>query len=99
MQVDMRILQLSTHSTLIPRYGGKLRSHHVARVLELEGFDVRRVAFCFRNADDLKNEREPIIDVGRIWGSKKFREYGPCRFRLSEYIATVAALQTPSILS
>jgi hypothetical protein len=97
----MRILQLSTHSTLIPRHGGKLRSHHVARVLEQEGFDVRRLAFCFRNADDLEDQREPIIDLRRMlfWGSLKFKAYGPCRFRLAEYIATVAALETPYILA
>jgi hypothetical protein len=97
----MRILQLSTHSTLIPRHGGKLRSHHVARVLEQEGFDVRRIAFCFRNADDLDDPREPIIDIRRMlfWGSPKFKAYGPCRFRLAEYIATVAALKTPYLLA
>jgi len=96
----MRILQLSTHSTLIPRHGGKLRSHHVARVLEQEGFDVRRIAFCFRAADDLEDPREPIIDVGRtlFWGSKRFEAYGPCRFRLMDYIATVAVLEAPHIL-
>jgi hypothetical protein len=101
MRVDMRILQLSTHSTLIPRHGGKLRSHHVARVLEKEGFDVRRIAFCFRNADDLDDPREPIIDIRRMlfWGSPKFKAYGPCRIRLAEYIATVAALETPYILA
>jgi hypothetical protein len=97
----MRILQLSTHSTLIPRHGGMLRSHHVARVLEQEGFDVRRVAFCFRSPEDLESQREPIIDVRRMlfWGTRKFRAYGPCRFRLAEYIATVAALEAPHILA
>ncbi len=97
----MRILQLSTHSTLIPRHGGQLRSHHVARVLEQEGFDVRRLAFCFRNADDLEDQREPIIDLRRMlfWGSPKFKAYGSCRFRLAEYIATVAALEAPYILA
>jgi Glycosyl transferase 4-like domain/Glycosyl transferases group 1 len=97
----MRILQLSTHSTLIPRHGGKVRSHHVARVLEQEGFDVRRVAFCFRSPDDLEDEREPIIDIRRMlfWGTQKFKAYGPCRFRLAEYIATVAALEARYILA
>jgi hypothetical protein len=97
----MRIVQLSTHSTLIPRHGGKLRSHHVARVLEQEGFDIQRIAFCFRVADDLDDPREPIIDVGRMsfWGSDTFEAYGPCRSYLSDYLATVAALETPSILA
>ena len=100
MDPNMRILQLSTHSTLIPRHGGKLRSHHVARVLEQAGFDVRRIAFCFRAGDDLDDPREPIIDVGRMpfWGSKEFEGYGPCRSYLSDYLATVGALETPSIL-
>jgi hypothetical protein len=97
----MRILQLSTHSTLIPRHGGKLRSHHVARVLEQEGFDVRRLAFCFRNADDVEDPREPIIDLRRMLfcGSQKFKAYGPCRFLLADYIATVTAIETPYILA
>src|SRR5712671_6090907 len=101
MRVDMRILQLSTHSTLIPHHGGKLRSHHVARVLGQEGFDVHRIAVCFRSADDLEDQREPIIDVGQMpfWGSKKFEAYGPCRFHLADYIATVAALEAPYILA
>jgi hypothetical protein len=100
MRVEMRILQLSTHSTLIPRHGGKLRSHHVARVLEKEGFDVQRIAFCWRAADDLEDQREPIIDVGRMpfWRSEKFEAYGPGRLCLGEYIATVAALEAPGIL-
>jgi hypothetical protein len=78
-----------------------LRSHHVARVLEQEGFDVRRLAFCFRHADEPEDEREPIIDLRRMlfWGSTKFRAYGPCRFRLTEYIATVASLEAPYILT
>jgi hypothetical protein len=69
-------------------------------VLEQEGFDVQRMAFCLRAVDDLEDQREPIIDIGRMpfWGSKKFEAYGPCRFRLADYIATVAALQTPHIL-
>jgi hypothetical protein len=73
----------------------------VARVLEQEGFDVRRLAFCFRDADDLEDLREPIMDVGRMqfWGSDAHKAYGPCRHHLSEYLATVAALQTPDILT
>jgi hypothetical protein len=97
----MRILQLSTHSTLIPRHGGKLRSHHVARLLEQEGFDVRRIAFCFRSTDDLEDQREPIVDVGRtlFWGSQKFEGYGPSRFLLADYLTAVAALDSPHILA
>lgn len=101
MGINVRILQLSTHSTLVPRHGGKLRSHHVARVLEQEGFDVRRVAFCYRISDDVEDPREPIIDVGRLpfWQSRKFEAYGPGRLRFVDYIATVAALEAPYILA
>ena len=96
----MRILQLSTHTTLIPNHGGKLRSHHIARVLEQQGFAVRRLAFCFRVPDDLHDPREPIIDVSRtFWESSEFASYGPCRQYLSDYIPTVEALRLPGILA
>ncbi len=97
----MRILQLSTHSTLIPNHGGKLRSHHIARVLEQEGFDVRRIAFCFRIPSDLNDPREAIIDVSAMafWGSSEYEAYGPCREYLSDYFPTVGALKTPRVLA
>lgn len=97
----MRILQLSTHTTLVPRHGGKLRSHHVARVLEKSGFDVRRMAFCYRAPDDVEDLREPIVDVGQMpfWRSSRFDAYGPCRYLLGDYIATVEALNAPYILA
>jgi hypothetical protein len=97
----MRILQLSTHSTLVPRHGGKLRSHHIARVLEQEGFDVHRLAFCYRMSDDVEDPREPIIDIGRMpfWQSRKFEAYGNGRTYFVDYLATVTALEVPYILS
>jgi hypothetical protein len=97
----MRILQLSTHSTLIPDHGGKLRSHHIARVLEQAGFDIRRIAFCFRVPNDLDDPREPIIDVGRLpfWRSERYAAIGPCRHYVADYLATVAALDAPEILA
>jgi Glycosyl transferase 4-like domain/Glycosyl transferases group 1 len=97
----MRILQLSTHTTLIPQHGGKLRSHHVARVLEHEGFELQRLAFCHRVGDDVDDPREPIIDIRAMpfWENGEFDAYGPCRFRLSDYLGTPAALRVPSILA
>lgn len=59
----MKILQLSSHSTLRPRHGGQLRSHHIGRCLEDAGFDVARLAICWRTEHDVVDEREPIIDV------------------------------------
>ncbi len=101
MRPDLRILQLSTHSTLVPHHGGKLRSHHIGRVLEQQGFDLQRIAFCFRVSDDLEDPREPIIDVGRMsfWGSGAYAAFGPCGSYLSDYLATVAALEIPDLLA
>ena len=96
----MRILQLSTHSTLRPNHGGKLRSHHIGRVLEQAGFDVRRIAFCFRTADDIDDPREPIIDIARLrfWEQPWFEPYRPIFGFLSDFIPTIAALENPPIL-
>lgn len=96
----MRVMQISTHSTLVPRHGGKLRSHHIGRVLEEAGFDVRRLAFCFRTPDDLDDPREPIVDVGRLyWVSDVFRAQLASDRYLSDYLSTVAALQAPELLA
>lgn len=96
----MRVLQLSTHSTLRPSHGGKLRSHHIGRVLEEAGFEVRRIAFCFRTADDLDDPREPIIDVAylRHWERPEFEIYRSTFAYLSDYIPTIAALKDKTIL-
>ena len=97
----MRVLQLSTHSTLIPNHGGKLRSHHIARVLEQQGFDVRRIAFCHRVPDDLEDPREPIIDVKHMpfWASREFASHQRCGILLYDYFATVGALKAPRVLA
>lgn len=94
----MRILQLSTHTTLLPRHGGKLRSHHLARVLEQLGFDLRRIAFCFRAQDDLNDSREPIIDVGFMRYRNEFAPHQPIFRYLSDYIPTAVALTDPPTL-
>ena len=96
----MRILQLSTHTTLAPHHGGKLRSHHIGRVLEEAGLDLRRLALCVRTAEDQDDEREPIVDVGRsaFWYSASHRRYGRSASLLSGYVATVAAMASPGVL-
>lgn len=97
----MRVLQLSTHTTLIPRHGGKLRSHHIGRVLHQNGFLLQRLAFCHRSPDDIEDSNEPIIDVGRspYWRSCEFEQLGSWKQYLYDYLSTVAALQTPSLLA
>jgi len=97
----MRVLQLSTHTTLLPTHGGKLRSHHIGRVLEEEGFDLRRIAFCFRVPSDLEDPREPIIDVTPMpfWQSREYESYGLCCDYLTDYFPTFGALKTPFILA
>lgn len=96
----MRILQLSTHTTLVPQHGGQLRSHHIGRIIEQAGFDLRRLAFCFRSPDDLDDDREPIVDAGLApyWGSAAHLAHGPAGAYLGDYLATVAALASPGIL-
>jgi hypothetical protein len=97
----MRVLQLSTHSTLIPTHGGKLRSHHIGRVLEQRGFDVHRIALCYRVPEDLEDPREPIVDVKHMpfWASREFESHGRCGILLFDYFATVGALRTPGVLA
>jgi glycosyltransferase involved in cell wall biosynthesis len=78
----MRVLQISTHSTLAPRYGGPIRSHHVGRCLESSGFEVCRIAVIWRTSNDRVDPREPIVDVSAspFWSSPEFDEvrmWGP----------------------
>lgn len=97
----MRILQLSTHTTLVPRHGGMLRSHHIGRVVEQSGLDLRRLAFVHRSPEHRDDPREPLIDVGPLpfWGSDAFRAYGGCRWLVSDYLSAVAALESPELLA
>ncbi|WP_198373167.1 glycosyltransferase [Roseomonas rosulenta] len=98
----MRILQLSSHTTLLPIHGGKLRSHHIGRVIEREpGFNLRRLALTHRSPDDLDDPREPIVDIGRspYWGSDSFCKYGVRAHYFSEFLFSAAVLETPDILA
>lgn len=95
----MRVLQLSTHTTLRPRHGGQLRSHHIGRVLEAAGFEVYRVAFGVRPQDHEDDPREPLVDVARgsFWGGPEHAAYGESWNYISDYVSVVAALKTPEI--
>jgi hypothetical protein len=61
----MRILQISTHTTIRPRHGGQLRSHHIGRILESAGFKIRRIAVACRSIEDPVDPDEPLIDLSR----------------------------------
>ena len=95
----MRILQLSTHSTLAPRHGGQFRSHHIGRCLELAGFAVSRIAVCWRTEHDLDDAREPIIDVRQTnyWSSATYQAalaWGPY---FADYYGAFAVADTPHL--
>jgi hypothetical protein len=61
----MRILQVSTHTTLRPRHGGQLRSHHIGRIIEAAGFELKRLAVACKSIDDPVDPSEPIIDLSK----------------------------------
>jgi hypothetical protein len=96
----LRILQLGTHTTLVPTHGGKLRSHHTARVLEEHGCDVRRIAVAWKVDSDLDDPREPIIDISLsfLYGSLAFNSYRPVFGYISDYLSAQAVLTTAPLL-
>jgi glycosyltransferase involved in cell wall biosynthesis len=83
----MKILQISTHSTLAPRYGGQIRSHHIGKQLESAGFDVSRLAVMWRTPEEPVDPREPIVDVGLspFWSSSTFENVRPWGPYIGEY--------------
>lgn len=95
----MRILQLSTHTTVMPRHGGQLRSHHIGRVLEEAGFELRRIAFAHRAPDHLDDPREPLVNIGRspFWSSAEFRAYGRCGWLVSDYLCGICGPESPDV--
>jgi hypothetical protein len=72
---------VGTHSTLRPIHGGQLRSYNIGRALEANGYMVRGIAACFRQAHDIVNERECILDIykARMWKGSV------CRGSFSDY--------------
>jgi glycosyltransferase involved in cell wall biosynthesis len=97
----MRVLQLSTHSTLLPRYGGQLRSHHIGRCLENACIEVSRIAVCWPNGHDLQDKREPIIDLSLspFWTSGAFLEAEPWGSYLFDYYSAIAVAETPALMN
>ena len=57
-----RLLQINTFPTLRPIHGGQRRAHHIARVLEAAGFEVRRVA-AYRFDYYAGQPSEPAVDL------------------------------------
>jgi len=96
----MKILQLSSHSTLAPRHGGQIRSHHIGRCLEDAGFDVFRIAVCWPTESDILHEREPIIDLrlSNFWASATYQAAQAWAPHLSDYYSTFAVAETPELM-
>lgn len=69
-----------------------MRSHHIGRCLEQAGFDVSRLAICWRTEHDLIDEREPIIDVflTSFTSSREFSENLPFSTHLNDYYSLSA---------
>lgn len=95
----MRILQLSTHSTLVPRHGGQIRSQQIARCLEQAGFEVKRVAVCWRTEHDLDDVREPIVDVREthFWLNPAYRAALEWARHFADYYSILAVSETPHL--
>ncbi len=97
----MKILQLSSHSTLTPRHGGQIRSHHIGRILETAGFDVSRIAVCWATDDlDINDPRETIIDLklSNFWWSETHRAGHDWVPHLLDYYSICAVAETPELM-
>jgi len=95
----VKVLQLSTHSTLVPRHGGQLRSHHIGRYLEQAGFEVARLSMCWRQEHDLQDVREPIVDVSLspFWSSPAYRAAASWIYNLGDYYSMLAVREAPRL--
>jgi hypothetical protein len=97
---EVKILQLNAHTTIAPRYGGPLRSHHISRCLEHAGFEVSRVAVCSRTEHDVDDVREPIINIqiSPFWSSKACRPALPWLPYLADYYSHFAVTQSAELV-
>jgi glycosyltransferase involved in cell wall biosynthesis len=95
----MKVLQVSTHATLKPRYGGPLRSHQMAVSLENAGFEVGRLAVCWQMEHDVSDAREPIVDVKRSpwWSSPSGRRVEPVLPFFMDYYFASAVAEAPEL--
>jgi glycosyltransferase involved in cell wall biosynthesis len=97
----VRVLQFSTHTTLRPRHGGQLRSHHIGRVLQDSGFDLQRLSIGFRPPDHEDDLREPLIDVARTsyWSDPRWASALDCMSVVGDYVSNAAVLHAPDVLA
>lgn len=97
----MRILQFSTHTTLRPRHGGQLRSHHIARVIEEAGFSVSRLAIGFRPPDHREDKREPLIDIAptSFWTRPDYVAQPACLSVIGDFASVTGVLDCPPVLA
>jgi glycosyltransferase involved in cell wall biosynthesis len=91
----MRILQISTHTTLRPRHGGQLRSHNIARVVEAAGHELQRLAVAYKHAEDPIDPREPIVDISRSKYWWRMIKHGP--MELNDYFSLQAVIEEPAL--
>ena len=94
MRKSCTILQVATHSTLVPIHGGQLRSHNNGRVLEAAGYTVRGIAACFRQDHDIDNDREAILDIRTVLPNWKG---GVARGAFDDYFACAAVEENPTL--
>jgi hypothetical protein len=94
MTKSCTILQVATHSTLVPIHGGQLRSHNIGRVLEAAGFTVRGIAACFRQDHDIDNDREAILDM---WTAVQSWKGGVARGAFGDYFLCITVEENPTL--
>ncbi|MDR3467170.1 MAG: glycosyltransferase [Xanthobacteraceae bacterium] len=93
----MRILQISTHTTIRPRHGGQLRSHHIGRMLASAGFEIKRLAVACRSVEDPVDPDEPLIDISR---SPIYQQHvGGAPFEFHDLCGLRAVLEDHSLFS
>lgn len=96
----MRILQISTHTTLNPTHGGQIRSNRIAGNLEKNGHVVHRLAVGYRPHDHIDDEREPHIDIAKSSYCRSrmhIRDFGSSWGYFTDYGTMVAARESPEI--
>jgi hypothetical protein len=94
----MRILQISTHTTLVPSHGGQIRSNRIAANVERAGHVVRRLAVGYRPADHVDDAREPHIDISKsryCTSSQQDRDFGVNWRHLVDYGTMFAVRECP----
>ncbi len=97
----MKILQVSTHATLRPRYGGQLRSHYIGQKLEAGGLAVSRIAVCWPVDQDVDDPREPIVDLrlSDFWSSTRYRGALAGGPHLHDFYSAEAVASSPELMN